>query len=240
MSDEKPQDPPEKEQGSNTVKAKAAAAKAAVEAIEAKAAAAKAAVEAIEAKAAAAKAAADAATKEYEAAVEVAAKAAVEAEKEYEVAAKAAMARSVAAKASGESYTNKRNQERIFRREMDEPEFFHTKKDLVPPRPILTEEEQEEISKSVENPSDQTPAYNPKFILSPEFGGTSNYESGITEMVIESRQRLDRLKNDPFANADDIIRAEQDLEYLDSLYQNFYFGMNVFRTAKGGRDKLRE
>ena len=61
-----------------------------------------------------------------------------------------------------------------------------------------------------------------------------------TKMVIESRQRLDRLKNDPFANADDIIRAEQDLEYLDSLYQNFYFGMNVFRTAKGGRDKLRE
>ncbi|MBM2851948.1 MAG: hypothetical protein HW420_495 [Candidatus Nitrosotenuis sp.] len=241
MSNEKPQNPPEKEQGVKTaVEAKAVAAKAAVEAVEAKAAAAKAVVEAVEAKAAAAKAAADAAAKEYEVAVEAAAKAAVEAEKEYETAAKAAAARSVAAKASGESYTNKRNQERIFRREMDEPEFFHTKKDLVPPRPILTEEEQEEISRSVEIPSDQTPAYNPKFILSPEFGGTSNYESGITELVEESRQRLNRLKNDPFAIADDIIRAEQDLEYLDSLYQNFYFGMNVFRTAKGGRDKLRE
>ena len=48
------------------------------------------------------------------------------------------------------------------------------------------------------------------------------------------------IKNDPDANPDDITRAEQDLKYLDSLYENFYQGMNVFRTAKGGRAKLRD
>ena len=68
----------------------------------------------------------------------------------------------------------------------------------------------------------------------------SNYESGINDLVEETKQKLDQLKNDPHAIADEITRTEQDLKYLDSLYENFYFGMNVFRTAKGGRSKLRE
>ncbi|MGQ0638469.1 MAG: hypothetical protein ACT4N1_03825 [Nitrososphaerota archaeon] len=166
------------------------------------------------------------------------AKAAAEAEaqKEYEEAAKVV----ATAKAAGASFTDKHSQERIFRREMGEPEFFHYKKDLVPPRPVLTEEEEEEISRKVEIPTDQTPPYKPEHILSPEFGGTSDYESGISDLVEETKRKLDRLKNDPHAIADDITRTEQDLIYLDSLYQNFYFGMNVFRTAKGGRSKLRE
>jgi len=167
-----------------------------------------------------------------------AAKAAAEAEaqKEYEEAAKVV----AAAMAAGSSLTDKHSQERIFRREMGEPEFFHHKKDLIPPRPVLTDEEQEEISRKVEIPTDQTPLYQPDHILSPEFGGASNYESGLSELVKETKQKLDQLKNDPNAIADDITRAEQDLMYLDSLYQNYYFGMNVFRTAKGGRAKLRE
>ncbi len=167
-----------------------------------------------------------------------AAKAAAEAEvqKEYEEAAKAV----AAAKAAGASFTDKHGQERIFRREMGEPEFFHYKKDLVPPRPVLTEEEQEEISRKVEIATDQTPSYKPEHMLSSEFGGISNYESGISDLIEETKQKLDRLKNDPYTIVGDIMRTEQDLKYLDSLYQNFYFGMNVFRTAKGGRGKLRE
>ena len=167
-----------------------------------------------------------------------AAKAAAEAEaqKEYEEAAKAV----AAAKAGGASFTDKHGLERIFRREMGEPEFFHYKKDLVPPRPVLTEDEQEEISRKVEIPADQTPPYIPEHVLSPEFGGASIYESGISNLAEEAKQKLDRLKNDPHALVDDITRTEQDLKYLDSLYQNYYFGMNVFRTAKGGRGKLRE
>ena len=171
----------------------------------------------------------------------VAAKAAAEAaaEKEYEEA-KAAVAAVVASAQAAKSFTNKRNQERIFRREMGETEFFHTKADLVPARPILSEEDQEEISRRAEIPTDHTPPYKPEHILSPEFGGTSNYESGIGELVAETRQRLDRLKSDPHTLELDITRAEQELKYLDSLYQNFYYSMNVFRTAKGGRDKLKE
>ena len=166
------------------------------------------------------------------------AKAAAEAEaqKEYEEAVKAV----AAVKAAGSSFTDKHGYERIFRREMGEPEFFYSKKDLIPPRPVLTEEEQEEISRKVEIPTDVTPLYNPEHIFSPEFGGTSNYESGISDLVEETKRKLDQLKNDPHAIADDIIRAEQDLKYLGSLYENYYFGMNVFRTAKGGRAKLRE
>ncbi|TBR22272.1 MAG: hypothetical protein EPO63_07605 [Candidatus Nitrosotenuis sp.] len=225
MSDEKPQDPPKGKQGWTGAEAAELAREAA---------------KAAETRLAAAKATVEAAAKEYEAAVEIAAKAAVEAEKEFEATAKAAMAKSEAVKAANESLTNKRNQERIFRREMGEPEFFHTKKDLVPTRPILTDEEQEEISRKVEIPVDQVPVYRPKHILSPEFGGASNYESGVSQLVAETRQKLDRLRSDPNATAEEIIRAEQDLKYLDSLHENFYFGMNVFRTAKGGRDKLRE
>lgn len=172
------------------------------------------------------------------AAKEAAVKAAAEpaAQKEYEEAKKVV----VAVKAASASFTDKHNQERIFRREMGEPEFFLSKKELVPPRPVLSEDEQEEISRKVEIPTDQTPQYKPEFILSPEFGGRSNYESGLNELFEETRKKLSQLKNNPSAIPDEIARTEQDLKYLDSLYDNYYFGMNVFRTAKGGRAKIHE
>ena len=156
-------------------------------------------------------------------------------EKEYQ----AAAAQVVTAKA-GPALTDKRSQERIFRRELGEPEFFRYKKDLVPSRPILTDEEQEEISKMVEIPADKTAPYKPDHILSPEYGGVTNYESGVTSMIEEARQKLTRLKNTPDINPETISQAEQDLKTLDALYQNYYFGMNVFRSARGGREKLKE
>ncbi|HLC09709.1 MAG TPA: hypothetical protein VJJ01_01165 [Nitrosopumilaceae archaeon] len=158
------------------------------------------------------------------------------AQKEYEEAKKVV----ATVKATSASFTDKHNQERIFRREMGEPEFFLSKKELVPPRPVLSEDEQEEISRKVEIPTDQTPQYKPEFILSPEFGGRSNYESGLNELFEETRKKLSQLKNNPNAIPDEIARTEQDLKYLDSLYENYYFGMNVFRTAKGGRAKIHE
>lgn len=177
------------------------------------------------------------ATAKAAAAKAAAAKAAVEAEaeKEYE----AAAGEAVSAEAS-QTFTNKRGQERIFRREMGEPEFFRYKKDLVPTTPILTEEDIREISKRVEIPTDQIPPYKPEHILSPELGGISNYEAGISDLREETEQKLERLRNDPDATLQEIQRIEEDLKTLDYLYQNYYVGMNVFRTAKGGRDKLRE
>ena len=130
--------------------------------------------------------------------------------------------------------TNKRKNEIIFRREMGEPEFFLDKVDRFP-KPILSEDEKDDITRKALNYEDTTPEYNPKNILDERFGGTSNYETGITVLGDELQAKLDRLRNDPEALPDDIAQVEQNLAYLDSLHENYYLGMNVFRTAKGGR-----
>ena len=139
---------------------------------------------------------------------------------------------------AGKLFTNKRKQERIFRREMGEPEFFLM--DVGPVRPILTGDEMEEISRKAQVPKDQTPKYNPEHILSPEFSGSTNYESGIQDLVEETKLKLERLLNDPEANPQEIELTKLALKKLDYLFENYNLGMNVFRTAKGGREKLRD
>ena len=139
----------------------------------------------------------------------------------------------------GPDFTNKRKTEIIFRREMGEPEFFLDKEDRFP-KPILSEAEKDDITRKALNYEDTTPSYDPQNILDERYGGTSNYETGITVLGDELQAKLDRLKNDPEALSDDIEKVEQDLSYLDSLHENYYLGMNVFRTAKGGREKLRD
>jgi len=153
--------------------------------------------------------------------------------KEYE----AVKAEAAETKETGQ-FSNKRKQDRIFRREMGEPEFFLM--DIGPVKPILTGDEIEEIARKVQTPKDQAPKYNPEHILSPEFGGTTNYESGIIDLIEEAKQKLDRLLNNPEATQQEIELAELALKKLNYLYDNYNMGMNVFRTAKGGRDTLRE
>ena len=139
----------------------------------------------------------------------------------------------------GPDFSNKRNTEIIFRREMGEPEFFLEKENRFP-KPILSEDEKDDITRKALNYEDTTPIYEPQNILDERFGGTSNYETGITVLGDELQAKLDRLRNDPEALSEDIEKVEQDLRYLDSLHENYYLGMNVFRTAKGGREKLRD
>ena len=160
-------------------------------------------------------------------------------ERAWKVEYEAIKAEAVETRETGKSFTNKRKQERIFRREMGEPEFFLFDKNVTV-KPILSGDEIEEISRQVQIPKDQTPKYNPENILSPEFGGTSNYESSISDMIEKGKQKLDRLLNDPEATQQEIELAKLDLIKLDYLFDNYYMGMNVFRTAKGGRDTLRE
>ena len=154
-------------------------------------------------------------------------------EEEYKAAAKEAIIEKIS-----DSFTNKRFQEQIFRREMGEPEFFLRKHELAPPRHILTPEEQEEISRRVEIPTDQTPKYNPQHMLSPEYHGTSNYESGIESFRDELEEKLAKLQKDPNASKQQIHQAVEDLKTIDYLFENYHLGMNVFRTAKGGRSKI--
>jgi len=139
--------------------------------------------------------------------------------------------------AKGPAHTFKRQGEEIFRREMGEPEFWLDKKDRFP-RPILSAEEQESITRKAEKFKDETPEYIPEHVLSPEFGGVSNYEHAVDEFLEETNQRLEKLKNDPEATKKQIKNAENDIIYLKSIHENFFIGMNVFRTAKGGRDKI--
>jgi len=140
--------------------------------------------------------------------------------------------------AKGPAHTFKRQGEEIFRREMGEPEFWLDKKDRFP-RPILSAEEQESITRKAEMYKDETPNYIPEHVLSPEYGGVSNYERAVDEFLEESNQRLEKLKNDPEATKKQIKNAENDIIYLKSLHENFFIGMNVFRTAKGGRERLK-
>lgn len=157
------------------------------------------------------------------------------AQKEYEEAAKEASAVTADSK-----FTDKRAGEVIFRREMQEPEFWLTKEGLIPPRPILTKEQEDEITKNVEIPEDQTPQYKPQHILSPEFGGISNYEIGMEVVRDELLSKLSKLKTDPDVTQKQITDIQKEITKIDTLYENFHIGMNVFRTAKGGRDKIKK
>ena len=108
---------------------------------------------------------------------------------------------------AAESYTDKRSGDVIFRRELGEPEFWLDSKDRVPSRPVLTSDEENEISRKVEIPTDQTPAYNPEHILSKEFGGTSNYEIGLTRIKEEAEQRTAIEADRPGGGVDSLRRA---------------------------------
>src|SRR3990170_1172423 len=90
--------------------------------------------------------------------------------------------------------------------------------------------------------------------LAAEAEAEKEYEAAAAQVVVadpgnsfthnrgaeEIQQRLVRLRSDPNASAQEINQAEEDLKTLDYLYENYNIGMNVFRTAKGGRAKLRE
>lgn len=165
-----------------------------------------------------------------------AAKEKAEAAAEIEYKAIAAEVKAETAKAP--DYTFKRKGEEIFRREMGEPEFFLDKKDRFP-RPILTPDEQASLTAKAEMPQDQTPAYNPEHVLSPEFKGVSNYERGVDDFLEASKLSLEILKQNPESTKKQIQDAQDEITYLESLHENFYIGMNVFRTAKGGRNKIK-
>ena len=178
---------------------------------------------------------------EAEAAVQLALEKANAARAELEAAAdeeyKAIAAEVKADTAKKVDFTFKRKGEEIFRREMGEPEFWLEKEDRFP-RPILSADEQESITRKAETPHDQTPEYNPEHVLSPEFGGVSNYERGVDSFLDELKAKLVKQKGDPESTQKEILATENEITYLESIHENYFIGMNVFRTAKGGRNKI--
>ena len=66
----------------------------------------------------------------------------------------------------------------------------------------------------------------------------SNYERGVDSFLDELKAKLAKQKSDPESTEKEILATENEITYLESIHENFYIGMNVFRTAKGGRDKI--
>ncbi|MGE5705535.1 MAG: hypothetical protein ACM3XP_02305 [Nitrososphaerales archaeon] len=69
---------------------------------------------------------------------------------------------------------------------------------------------------------------------------SSEYEHNVGKLLLEKRARLDTLKKNEGQNKYEIQSLVSEIEALESLFENYNLGMNVFRRAKGGRSGLRE
>jgi len=69
---------------------------------------------------------------------------------------------------------------------------------------------------------------------------SSEYEHNVGKLLSEKRSRLDTLKKNEDQNKYEIQSLVPEIEALESLFENYNLGMNVFRRAKGGRSSLRE
>lgn len=69
---------------------------------------------------------------------------------------------------------------------------------------------------------------------------SSEYEQNVGKLLAEKKERLDRLKKDPNASPGEISMLSLEIETLQSMFENYNLGMNVFRRAQGGRTGLRE
>lgn len=76
--------------------------------------------------------------------------------------------------------------------------------------------------------------------LDPAFHGESNYEVGLESLLAETREKVRKLQADPHTTQETLQEATEKLQVLESLWENYHIGMNVFRNAKGGRDGIRE
>ncbi|MDE1826364.1 MAG: hypothetical protein KGH99_01810 [Thaumarchaeota archaeon] len=76
--------------------------------------------------------------------------------------------------------------------------------------------------------------------VDPIFHGESNYEVGLENLLAETKEKARKLQSDPNANEETIKEVTEQLQVLETLWENYHIGMNVFRNAKGGRDGIRE
>jgi hypothetical protein len=69
---------------------------------------------------------------------------------------------------------------------------------------------------------------------------SSEYEQTIAKQLFEKKQKLDLLLENPQENKYKIQLLSTEIETLQTSYENYNLGMNVFRRAQGGRSHLRE
>jgi hypothetical protein len=69
---------------------------------------------------------------------------------------------------------------------------------------------------------------------------SSEYEQNVGKLLARKKERLEELMNNPEQNRGEIAMLSTEVETLQSLFENYNLGMNVFRRAQGGRASLRE
>ncbi|MEO9295129.1 MAG: hypothetical protein ABI347_05970 [Nitrososphaera sp.] len=69
---------------------------------------------------------------------------------------------------------------------------------------------------------------------------SSEYEHNVGQLLAEKREQLDLLQKDPEANRSKIGKLLLEIDALESMFENYNLGMNVFRRAQGGRAGLRD
>jgi len=104
----------------------------------------------------------------------------------------------------------------------------------------LTEEQIIGIAIRVSRPTDQIPKYNPDHVFDSKFEGYSNYENSLRDLSHEKQKELDDLVSNPKSSKYSQKIAKQELTVVNSLRENYFSSMDIFRTSKGGRDKLRK
>lgn len=69
---------------------------------------------------------------------------------------------------------------------------------------------------------------------------SSEYEHNVGQLIAEKRAALEELSKNKEENLGKIAQLQLEIDALESMYENYNLGMNVFRRAQGGRAGLRE
>jgi hypothetical protein len=69
---------------------------------------------------------------------------------------------------------------------------------------------------------------------------SSEYEQNVGKLLGKKKAKLEELMKNPEENRGEIAVLSTEVETLQSLFENYNLGMNVFRRAQGGRSGLRE
>lgn len=69
---------------------------------------------------------------------------------------------------------------------------------------------------------------------------SSEYEYAVSKNLAEKLRKLHELQSNDKSSKAEIDFLKMEIESLESLYDNYNYGMNYFRRAQGGRDGLRE
>lgn len=69
---------------------------------------------------------------------------------------------------------------------------------------------------------------------------SSEYEKTVARLIQEKLEELDYLKKKKGWDESRAQKLADEIETLESLFDNYNLGMNYFRRAKGGRSGLRE